>query len=365
MVFSIAFFIAMLFNKRKGNDGCVEEQEGDGIMMEEKKRGRDFAREMTRGRRIFLFCFAASAAALVIYGALFFYLYLDRPVFVRHYLDLEFPEAAAAEDSAEGELDGDVGGIESEADDGVPNYIHPLEFRMYYLTERFDRRIVSTVIFEEAPELSFRADENTGGPWFFMDNGETEIGIPCGRYSVRSVNMSLLETMDFRELGDVTLSRARVLFSDGTEMNADMGKLILRQPEENSAEQLHSDRAEASSDGTGSESFVASENLRFAGLEERMLAEMNGLWSIRINGDEYTEAVGKEYEMGKLIKVSFAVQVPEAERRFDIYDARPCLLFENEHGRQRRMELNNLNYYGPYAGDGVSAVKYVKAREAE
>lgn len=279
------------------------------------------------------------AAVLVLAGTgIVYYFRLEQPVFFAHYYDVRV--------------------------DRESSYSEDMILR--YVTNAYDRRVVTAVEFLEIPGVMLWASEREEAIFSWEGEDDSIPGEVHGRYSVRKVyvrNFSLPEDV---EADGKVLRKAKVRFDDGSEMTVDMGELHLyedeRRDETHPFEHVSSS---SSSDGTSQTVYRILDELTVTEAENPLAERLKGRLDWRLDEKEPDEAVGSIYGERSILSVSSSVLPGEdILSAYALFDFHPVLTFTDQEGRvhtQRfynmRSQKENHSFLGLHA--------YISAREAE
>lgn len=250
----------------------------------------------------------------------FLFIYFSRlkePVFLYHYYETELPMK-----------DGQNSGT----------------FILFYLANRSDTRKVTGINFKEAPEIQFLAGESNSGRMFMGNYGVNQQGEYYGGYSLHSVYVTFpygsnLQDMDGRELSQATFD-----FTDGSQLNANIGRVCLYIPDY-SDKGLNAYSASSSSGGTASTKFNVRTALALVKLDSPLMDSINKLYNIEVDGSGVDELMGREYDRDSELTVSSKFNNPsDIVERLSFYDLKPELYFKTADGRIYSERLYNFDY---------------------
>lgn len=253
--------------------------------------------------------------ALVSLGAML-HLRLDEPVFLDHYYDLRVHE------------DGD----------------YYQEFRLVYITNAHDKRVVNHIEFPEHPYIPISATEQgfiNHFPW--GSSSQEPTGEIHGRYSVRTVYCQLNGTPSLSELDGKVVRTARVYFNDGTEMNIDLGELhfYVFGFEDRSFESVSSS---GSSDGSSSSRYRAREDVTLISVENPMLDRFEHRLDLKVNDHVIDGIDGLEIEwMDHLFIESKLYPGSDPMDAYTMVDIHPELSYRRPDGQIATMRFYNID----------------------
>ena len=258
---------------------------------------------------------------LTLTASMFFIYYcrLKEPVFLQHYYENQLP----VDDTPNGES----------------------AFVIYYLTNRSDKKEVTGITFKEAPEINFYATENqSGGMMVWSSNTIEQKGVVYGRYSLRSVYVNMVYDSNVEKLDKSLLSQAAFEFSDGTQMNADIGKIIFYKREP-SDRYLDSFSSSGSSDGTSSVRFNVKTDISLVKIDSPFLSEADKLFHIRVDGINSKDINGIQYGIGSTLTVSGMLIPPENSiGQLCFFDIKPCIYLKTSEGNTYSERVYNFEY---------------------
>ncbi|MDD6795894.1 MAG: hypothetical protein PUE01_10885 [Clostridiaceae bacterium] len=225
-------------------------------------------------------------------------------------------------------------------------------FNIKYITNIDDNRNVVGITFKEFPEGNFLVGENND-----VEN--------YGRYAVHTLNITSFD-IDFKEnIDEIILTEADVLFSDGSNLTVDLGKIAICKSQDSPAD-LERFNSTFSSEGECVVSVKTNEDVTiekvetpFTDVMSKFNYSINNVSGIH-NFDE--DIKGKSFK--KDTYVEFLSEYKESDdiiENYTRYSFRPKVYFVNKYndrysGKYFTMKNENIqySYYGLY--------KYLKAR---
>lgn len=260
---------------------------------------------------------------------------LDKPVFLDHYYDLRVHE------------------------DG--NYHQ--EFRLTYITNVHDNRVVNHVEFPEHPYIGVSATEQGFmSPFTFDSSNQQPPGEIHGRYSVRTIYCQISETTGVEEMDGAVVETARMFFSDGTEMDVHIGELHFYSfgSEDRPFDSVSSS---GSSDGSSSSRYRAKEDMTLISVKNQMLERFEHRLDLKINDHVIDGIDGLEIkENDHLIIRSKLYPGSDPLDVYTMVDIHPELYFKRADGKIRSMRFYNIdNLYHSF--NFMDLYRYLDARE--
>jgi hypothetical protein len=225
-----------------------------------------------------------------------------------------------------------------------------LEFSIEYITNVTDDKTVIDIILPEAPELYVYASNNpshffTG----FFEQGKPQIGTTYGRYSKRTVFVTI-DGYDGEPFKELVLTRATIRYSNGDTQEIELGKIIIHGDvyKEN---HLESRSNSSSSDGSSQTSFKVEKDIILIEIDSPLLNEVEGMLDIKINDVDYRKISGTVFEVGSYINVNTQLTTPKTfDKGFNTYNIMPILYFKDNDGNLYTQRIYNMNYTPLYSG---------------
>jgi len=260
---------------------------------------------------------------------------LDKPVFLDHYYDLRVHE------------------------DG--NYHQ--EFRLTYITNVHDSRVVNHVEFPEHLYIRVSATEQGFmSPFPFDSSNQQPPGEVHGRYSVRTIYCQISEMPGMEEMDGTVVRTARIFFNDGTQMDVPIGELhFYRFGSEESP--FDSVSSSGSSDGSSSSRYRAREDVTLISVENQMLERFEHRLDLKINDHVIDGIHGLEIkENDHLIIRSKLYPGSDPLDVYTMVDIHPELYFKRADGQIGSMRFYNIDsiYHG---FNFMDLYRYLDARE--
>ncbi|WP_291651176.1 hypothetical protein [Clostridium sp.] len=254
---------------------------------------------------------------------------LDKPVFLKNYKEVEIMENEGAYS------------------------ISGFDIELKYISNREDKRKVSSVIFKEAPELNFYASENNSmGLMRFYNNVNDNVE-NHGIYGVHTVFLSLSsQKYDYEFDKDLVLSNATVTFDDGLTMEVDLGKIILYKHDSDKYDYdkkiLKWYSGQSSNDGISKGGFIVNDYIKVSHIYSPLFDDTKDLFDFNI--DKLGNIANMELIYNKNDYLYFTSQfynIDDIERKLYSYDIKPVIYFKDGSGNDHEQRINNLTY-NPY-----------------
>ncbi|WP_027400362.1 hypothetical protein [Anaerovorax odorimutans] len=297
--------------------------------------------------KIFKICITCIIFTAFICLGFIFCLRLDEPVFLKTYCEYEVQEDVNDE-----------------------NHYEDTQFIIRYITNIDDKAKVTNVTFLEAPELDFWASEdkpNSSFVFSYNNNENNVIGERCGTYSIRTVYVNLLSREDiFNDNSILELNNAEVMFSDGTSMNVQLGRLLFSK-KTNSTQLLTNDYSgSTSSEGShiSEEKYIVEKNLKLLSVNSPLFKETNELIELTIDGNKFDKVNNIQYEKFDTIDVKSRFKDKlDTMSYYTMYDIKPVIAYEDDFGNTYELRIYNIerNTYNLEC-DFIKLIKYLKER---
>lgn len=278
---------------------------------------------MERNRKILAVCQLIVAIALIVSLSAVIALRLDRPVFIENYKDLRvYP---------------------------TNGYYHADYLTLSYLANNTDDRKVTAVSFQGAEDLEVISYEN-----------DPQAGQRIGRYTLRTVQMIINGQSDETKGLVRTLGKATVQFSDGTAIDADLGRIAIYAGSRD--DRLKRMRVSSSSDGYSDMEYQATEDLTIIGLESESLGIISEVFDIRVNDIPIDRIEGTEIKEGQRITVSVRNREDGFPyRAMSSFSLTPILRFTDSSGTVQTETLDFISR-DVWNMDKWNVLLYLKAR---
>lgn len=258
---------------------------------------------------------AVFLTAAVVYAGYAAHMLLDEPVFLTHYYD-------------------------------IPRFGSGRMIDLDYITNKNDNRSVTDVMFPESPDLPVSLNIDSDYNTFFY-------------HKTRHVYVRSELPYD-EEFPLTMLTTMRVTFSDGTENDFDIGKIIVGNKPDGS-EYIRSMSSGASNMGEASEEFLVLKDCRLMDITNDFTEDIGTRIDIKINGADYT--LPMELHQGDTVAFNSALDIND-ENVYNAYAIDSTLTFEDSEGNIFYGSLLNLSYAPTFAQSFTSygLNEYLKRR---
>lgn len=226
------------------------------------------------------------------------------------------------------------------------------DFRIQYLTNNWDNRKVVDITFKEIPDVRFIASEDGFGGWsfpMFGTSGNQVLGETYGRYSLRTIYIKFEQSVD-KDLDGIQLENAVITFNNGDVMNTNIGKIVLSENKFD-RDYLSQEEGSSSSDGTDTSRYFVKENIVLEKFDSPFLENIKGNIEITIDGKDYRDISGMEYEHGDRFTIKSKLKSPNdildkfKSNQFDL-----CLYFKDKDGNLHKTKSHFI-HFKPYEYD--------------
>lgn len=225
------------------------------------------------------------------------------------------------------------------------NWMDSIEFT--YITNRSDKRKVSNISFEEAPEVKVDVlrQSNSGLSYFNIGSVSGDNIEMCGQYAVHSPEIQIYLDEDHEEgFNEIELNRARVIFDDGSSIRIDLGSLILYRDHKRT-DHIGFTSSSSSSDGKASYSGNVKENIKLLEVKSKLLERQLDYFDLYIGELDYKEISQINYKKGQTLTTRSQTREPaNLEDKYTYYDIKPKLYFEDESGEIFYRRIHNIDY---------------------
>lgn len=281
---------------------------------------------MERNRRILIFCQALVAIVLALSLVLVMVMRLDHPVFIENYKDLRV---------------------------FLTNGYYSADYlSLNYLANSTDERNVISVSFKGAEDLEVLSYENS-----WPDNGQR-----VGRYTLRTVQLVVNGHTDVSKGHIRTLEDAEILFSDGTSMEVNLGRISIYAG--STDDTLKRMRVSSSSDGYSDMEYQVMEDITINSLESDSYAIMTEVFDVRVNDLPLDRIAGTKILEGQRITVSTRIRQEVFNyKSMSSFSLTPSLMFTDNEGNQQ-VEVLDFITKDVWNLDTWNAIRYLKARGA-
>lgn len=154
---------------------------------------------------------------------------------------------------------------------------------------------------------------------------------------------------------EISLTRAKVMFNNGEEMDIPIGQIIFY-PVEHERAILEDGMSQASSSGETSFSGIFTEGVRFDGIKSTLDPLVKDFIEIRING---MPPEPQFFKQGMAWKLEGKMEIDSKDsRRFNYYEIQSRIYFEDLKGEEIIDQVLNLRYT-PYFSR-IDSYKYLR-----
>src|SRR5699024_2240912 len=127
---------------------------------------------------------------------------------------------------------------------------------------------------------------------------------------------------------------ARIYFNNGDIIDVDLGRIILHTVDE-FGDYIETSSASSSSDGTSSSTNTLKEDIKLIQLESPLFKEAKNLYKIQIDGKDYEDIFGIQYNKGDILRIESSFRTPEnILDKYSQFDLQPRLYFEDSNGEK-------------------------------
>ncbi|GAA0085815.1 hypothetical protein UT300007_22540 [Clostridium sp. CTA-7] len=255
--------------------------------------------------------------ALLILGKL----KLDKPVFLKNYKEVEIIENG----------------------DSLSTLGYDIELK--YISNREDKRKVSSITFKEEPKLNFYASENNSGGLMRFYNYSNDNIENHGRYGVHTVFLNLnSQNYGYDLSNNIMLSEATITFNDGLTMDVDLGKIILYKYN-NEETPLQNSGVEGSSDGNNRSMFWVTDYIRVSHVYSSLFEDTKDLFDFNIDKLGSMDSMNTIYNKNEhLYFTSQFYCTDDLERKLYSYDIKPVIYFKDRSEKEYKKRIHNINY---------------------
>ena len=273
---------------------------------------------------------------------------IDKPVFLNNYLEVAINEYEDTYSLGDGSL------------------------ILQYISNVDDNKYVTGITFKELPNTYFYASEYDQFYEKIFYDGKNKNINEYGRYGIHTVGITCPELKYEDNQKEIVLTNATVEFNDGSNMDIDLGKIVLYK-DSNIPTALEGNSYTASSNGTASTTFRVKENVKIEKVESALYEECEEMFDFNITYMEFNSINEVNYEEGQTIKDNSLIKISskyngsdDILKMYTLYNISPNIYFINEHNDEYAYRYNNMesfnvrNYDSFYDSYGI--YKYLKAR---
>lgn len=256
---------------------------------------------------------------------LFLYLKLDNPVFLKSYIEERVSQNL--------------------------EYYEPIELQIRYITNSYDDIKIDYI---ELIEDNGKFNKLKGRRLY--DRVES-----YGLYNVNVVGIDLTSNLVKEDFDILEFSKAKVSFNNGDNMDVDLGKVILYKYIWND-DYFEGRTSGGSSDGTSYSENVLKQDISLIKLESPLFEDTKGLYDIKIDGKDYREIFGLNYEKGEILRVDSIFETPkDILNRYTHYELQPRLYFKDSMDKKSYINVYNTRHI-PYYFKFWDIYNYLRAR---
>jgi hypothetical protein len=177
------------------------------------------------------------------------------------------------------------------------NYYNQPVLELQYITNIDEDRMVTGITFPEAPDFAFMATEyppNNSVVTFYSSSTMQQTGEAIGRYNLRKVYVYMENYFQEDWKGEMELHTARIMLSDGSTFETDLGKIILYSDEAQD-DTLNQQFASSSNQNTSASSYEVSEHIKLIAIESPIIEYTAGTLELKVDGQQYYNISNLEY----------------------------------------------------------------------
>lgn len=260
--------------------------------------------------------------SFVISILILYYLKLDKPVFLKSYKDVEV--------------------FENEGNFLTQGY----DVEIKYISNREDKRKVSSIIFKDAPELNFYASETSSMGIVEFYNYHNDNIESYGRYGIHTVFLNLNSQSYGYDLSkDIVLSEATVIFDDGLTMDVDLGKVVLFKNKFVET-LLANPSTSSSSDGYRQSVFWAKEYIQISKIYSRLFEDTKDLFDFNVNKNGNLDDRDLIYNKNEYVFfISQFHYIDDPIKKLYTFDIKPNIYFNDRNGNEYEKRVYDIIYY--------------------
>lgn len=249
------------------------------------------------------------------------YLKLSKPVFLKNY-------------------------VETDISEGADKYkLLNFDIELKYISNIEDKRKVVGIIFDEAPEINFKASETEFEFARFYDYSNDNIE-SHGRYGIHTVFLNVDISEQKIEIDDkLVLSKATVVFDDGLNMKIDLGRIVLNK-NNISETPLENSGVEGSNYGYSKSIFWTKEYIQVDNIYSLLFEDTRDLFDFNINKTGDIEDRSLIYNKNEnLYFVAQFHSIEDPIKKMYRYDIQPKIYFKDKYGKEYEKRVYNITYY--------------------
>lgn len=238
------------------------------------------------------------------------------------------------------------------------------EFTLNYITNISDYREVTDIYFEEHPNLQFHASERgfVRNAFPMFSTRDSNRGKVYGRYILRTAYVRLEGRIGIEEFDVVELNNARINFSNGDILEADLGRIILYNHSNYGRDDFTHRSSRSSSDGTSSTTMMVNSDITITNIESPLLSEVHDLVELWVDAIEYKSITEIHHKKGDFMEVAAAFRYPrDILRKYTYYNLHPEISYRDSDGNLLSTRVYNVDYRN-YNFSLRDILKYLRAR---
>lgn len=243
---------------------------------------------------------------------------------------------------------------------------------LQYISNVDDNKYVTGITFKKLSDTYFFATEyNQSYGMRFYEEKNLNVN-EFGRYGLHTVYVTCPELKYDDNQKEIVLTNATIEFNDGSNMDIDLGKIVLYKGS-NRPVALEGISYTGSSDGTSSTTFRIKEDVKIENIESSLFGDVSEIFDFNITYTEFNGVDEIKYEKGQTIKENSIVTIKskyngsnDILKSYTLYNISPKIHFINEYNDEYIYRYNNMesfnvrNYDSFYNSYGI--YKYLKAR---
>lgn len=246
---------------------------------------------------------------------------LDKPVFLKNYKEVEVIENG----------------------DSLSTLGYDIELK--YISNREDKRKVSSITFKEEPKLNFYASENNSGGLMRFYNYSNDNIENHGRYGVHTVFLNLnSQNYGYNLSNNIVLSEATITFNDGLTMDVDLGKIILYNNDKNEGP-LTSMADINDTSGVSKKGVFVSEYIRVSNVYSPLFSDIGESFNFNINKVGNSESRDTIYNGNENLYFTYKFSnISDIPMKLYSYDIKPVIYFKDRSEKEYKKRIHNINY---------------------
>ncbi|MBD7914416.1 hypothetical protein H9660_04590 [Clostridium sp. Sa3CUN1] len=249
------------------------------------------------------------------------YLKLSKPVFLKSYVETDIAE-------------------------GEDRYkLLNFDIELKYISNIEDKRKVVGILFDEAPEINFKASETEFEFARFYNYSNDNIE-SHGRYGIHTVFLNVDISEQKIEIDDkLILSEATVVFDDGVNIKVDLGKIVLNR-NNISETPLENSGVEGSNYGYSKSIFWTKDYIQVDNIYSVLFEDTRDLFDFNINKTGDIKDRSLIYNKNEnLYFVAEFHSIEDSIRKMYMYDIQPKIYFKDRNGKEYEKRVYNITYY--------------------